>query len=112
LKSVEGYLSPHLAFYIDFDWKEVFADNPNAKVLPNNTLVIENAKPEDLQKLLELDGFRNYLYKIQVDDLVYEMNRLTQGYGSGQLSWKELMEEKQMPQKKLVVSRVDCLNCK
>ena len=112
LKSVEGYLTPHLSFYIDFDWKEVFADNPNAKVLPNNTLVIENAKPEDLQRLLELDGFRNYLYKIQVDDLVYEMNRLTQGYGSGQLSWKELMEEKQMPQKKLVVSRVDCLNCK
>ncbi|PHN08426.1 M56 family metallopeptidase [Flavilitoribacter nigricans] len=110
MKSVKGYLSPYIFVRIDYDWKEVFADNPNARVLPGNKLVIEPARQEDLKKIFDLTGFRNIFYKIQVDNKVYELDQMDKVEG------KTIMLEKdgELPpvKNKIIVSRVECLNCK
>lgn len=113
VKSVDGYLTPNLGFFIDFDWKEAFPDNPNVKVLENNTLVIEPAQQEDLEKLLDLENFNKHLYKIQVDGKVFEKDYkyFIENKIDGKSVVLEHTPEKSVVEKRIVVSRVDCLNC-
>ena len=104
LKTVDGYLTPHMFLYLDYEWKEIFADNPNAKVLGDNTLIIEPATEEDLQKLISLEKFPSYLYEIQIDNQKIEPNYLFRLEGR-KPEIEQAVEDQQTVKKKIVIKR-------
>lgn len=106
-KSVDGYLTPNVSVFIDVDWKTIFPDHPNAKVTADNSLVIENPQPADLEKLIYNKNFMSQYYQITVDGEVFKA-----GVASPYKSIHTVVAEKQLPRKRLVVSRLSPMQWK
>lgn len=96
------YVVPGFKIYIDFNWREVFIDHSDAVFAKDgSSVMIPNASPNDLLRVMAMGKFPLEAYVIEVDGVEY-------GADSNPLPLSEtLMElmENELPRESLKISR-------
>ncbi|PHN08427.1 M56 family metallopeptidase [Flavilitoribacter nigricans] len=101
----QEYVLPIFLIYLDQDWREVFSGDKRVNFSSNDRIItLNDAGPEDIQRLLDLPNFSLSAYEIEVDNIKVSAQSSTN-------ILRNLMED-QLPQKQLVIRRLDCMNCR
>jgi hypothetical protein len=99
-EEVGGYLMFQPMFTVDLDWETAFTELPHLKIQQQgDRITIDNIKPGDFEKILDIDGFNYYQYLYEIDGKKHS------GYS---FASKELntMIEQQANTGKLVLNRI------
>lgn len=103
----DDYVVPIFRVHIDYDWREVFADHPAVSFsVDGKRVTLQPAQPEDLQTVLALPNFRAAPYRIEADEV-----KMSSEMGSDYTELLKAIVQDGRPNKKLVITRRDCLNC-
>lgn len=101
------FQAPGFRVYVDQDWKKIFAGDPDVSFSEDHRQIfIENAGPEDLLKVLDLEWNLLGAYEFEIDGRYYGP-----GVPPNRDVLREIATKEGIPKKKLVISRRSCMNC-